>query len=84
MNKNNYFENESLGLFSELKLFNKMKNIYFKRTPESDSLYRRRNRLIILASSCLFYYNTNKLVFKRFEMKVLLKGGFLNKIVFFV
>jgi hypothetical protein len=95
MNKNNYDFNEinkrvkgksnSLDeLFFELKLFNRMKNIYFKRTPESDSLYRRRNRLIILASSCLFYWQTNKYIFEKYEMVILTTSkSTLNKLVIF-
>jgi hypothetical protein len=66
----------------ELRLFNKMKGIYFQRTPESDSLYRRRNRLVILALSGLFYYKTSRHIFDKFELKVLMSGkGIFSKLV---
>ncbi len=68
-------------LVFKLNLFRRMNRIYFKRTPESDSLYRRRNRLIILSWSCFFYYKTNKNIFERVEFEILTQSGILNKIV---
>ena len=50
------------------KLFSKFYRDYYSRTPESDSLYRRRNRLLILFASIFFYYKTSKGVFNRIEV----------------
>lgn len=65
----------------KIKLFNRLNRIYFSRTPESDSLYRRRNRLIILGFSCLFYYKTSKEIFNKFELALLAQQSFLKKLL---
>jgi len=65
------------------KLFYDVYSIYFSRTPESDSLYRRRNRLIVLGISSLFYYQTSKEIFSRIEIEILIKGSFVRKLVKF-
>lgn len=54
--KNSYL-NETLF---KLKLFRKQQKIYFKNTPESDSLYRRRNKLILFGIGLLGYTITHK------------------------
>jgi hypothetical protein len=88
----NMENNQSLykkGIFNSLtennfcfqfKIFRKMQKEYFYRTPESDSLYRRRNRLIILIISGLFYYKTSYGIFQRTEVEILSKGSLLKKI----
>lgn len=58
------------SLYFQLRVFKRFYCDYFKRTPESDSLYRRRNRLIILASSGLFYYKTASGIFDRIELEI--------------
>lgn len=65
----------------KFNLFRKLNKIYFSRTPESDSLYRRRNRLIILGWSGFFYYKTNKSMFERVEFEILTQSGIFNKLV---
>ncbi len=69
-------------LWFKLNLFRKMNNMYFSRTPESDSLYRRRNRLIILVLSGVFYYKTSKNIFNRIEFEILTNtNSFMMKLV---
>lgn len=58
-----------------------MYSIYFSRTPESDSLYRRRNRLIVLGISSFFYLKTSKEIFSKVELEILMKGSFYRKLV---
>jgi hypothetical protein len=67
-------------LWFRFKIFRKMQKEYFSRTPESDSLYRRRNRLIILILSGLFYYKTSPGIFNRIEVEILAKGSMLKKL----
>ncbi len=55
-------------LWFKYKIFRKFYRDYYSRTPESDSLYRRRNRLIILFSSIFCYYKTSPGVFNRIEV----------------
>jgi hypothetical protein len=88
MNKKEYYEieeflksNNSNNLPFKLKLFIRMNNIYFKRTPESDSLYRRRNRLVVLFLSLGFYFKTANGVFSNIELKLLTSGSFMKKMV---
>ena len=61
----------------KLKLFWRMNNNWFKNTPESDSLYRRRNRLIIIVLSSIWYFKSVNSVFDRIEIKVLSKNRFI-------
>ena len=61
--------------------FYKMYSLYFSRTPESDSLYRRRNRLIVLGISSFFYLKTSKEIFSKVELEILMKGNFYKKLV---
>jgi hypothetical protein len=63
-------------------LFRKFYRDYMSRTPESDSLYRRRNRLIILTTSGFFYYKTSKGIFNRIELEIFSthKGFSLRKL----
>jgi hypothetical protein len=73
-NKGNYL-NKFLRLkliFFKYKLFSSFYKDYYSRTPESDSLYRRRNRLIILFSSIFFYFKTASGVFNRMEVEAYL------------
>jgi hypothetical protein len=56
--------------FFKYLLFRKFYRDYMSRTPESDSLYRRRNRLVILFTSGFFYYKTNKGIFNRIELEI--------------
>lgn len=42
----------------EFRLFLSLKNKYFKNAPESDSLYRRRNKLISFFSFLTVYLST--------------------------
>src|ERR1700712_5530627 len=56
VDNNKFYHN----LLFKFKLFRKLNNLYFNRTPESDSLYRRRNSLIILTASVSFYLYTQK------------------------
>jgi hypothetical protein len=84
---NKKFKNKKINWYDDylfkLKLFNRMKNIYFARTPESDSLYRRRNRLIILVFSCLFYVKTQNGIFEKVEFDLLSQNkAFMNKLVY--
>jgi len=67
-------------IWFRFKIFRKMQKEYFNRTPESDSLYRRRNRLLILILSGLFYYKTSYGIFNRTEVEILSKGSLLKKI----
>ncbi len=57
------------------KLFWRMNNSWYKTTPESDSLYRRRNRLIIIIMSVLWYFRSADSIFNRVELKVLSKNS---------
>jgi hypothetical protein len=59
----------------KLKLFWRMNNNWYKTTPESDSLYRRRNRLIIIIMSVLWYLRSADSIFNRVELKVLSKNS---------
>jgi hypothetical protein len=58
-----------------------MYSLYFSRTPESDSLYRRRNRLIVLGISTFFYLKTSKQIFSKVEFEILMRGSFYKKLV---
>jgi hypothetical protein len=55
----------------KLKLFWRMNNSWFYSTPESDSLYRRRNRLIVIIMSLAWYFKTASSIFDRVELKVI-------------
>ena len=69
-------------LWFKVKLFRKMNNMYFSRTPESDSLYRRRNRLVIMVLSGAFYYKTSNNIFNRIEFDILTNNkGIIKKLV---
>lgn len=59
----------------KLKLFWRMNNSWYKTTPESDSLYRRRNRLIIILMSVIWYFKSADSIFNRVELKVLSKNS---------
>ncbi len=65
----------------KLKLFRNLNKIYFKRTPESDSLYRRRNRLIIMLMSTIFYFQTSTGIFSRIELDIYASKTLLRKTV---
>jgi hypothetical protein len=71
----------SKSILFKLNIFNKMQKEYFERTPESDSLYRRRNRLIILFFSGLFYYKTSAQIFNRIEIEIFSGGSFFRKML---
>ena len=88
MNKIEFYEidkflndNKSNSFLFKLKLFKKMNNIYFSRTPESDSLYRRRNRLLVLFLSLGFYFKTANGVFSNIELKLLASEKVTRKMV---
>ena len=68
------------GLWFNFKIFRKMQTEYFSRTPESDSLYRRRNRLVILVFSGLFYYKTSSSIFNRIEVEIFSRGSLIKKL----
>jgi hypothetical protein len=68
-------------LLIKFKLFYTINRTYFNRTPESDSLYRRRNRLIILGMTCLFYYQTSNSIFSKIEFKILAERSLTKKLV---
>jgi hypothetical protein len=65
---------------TKLNLFRHLRREYFKRTPESDSLYRRRNRLVVLAMSGLFYYKTSNNIFNRIQVEIFSKKSLLPKL----
>lgn len=52
------------------RIFIKFYKDYINRTPESDSLYRRRNRLIVLLISGIFYIQTASGIFNRIEVEI--------------
>ena len=70
-------------LYFKYLIFKKFYRNYFSRTPESDSLYRRRNRLIILFSSTFFYYKSSQGIFNRVELEIFsMNHGFsLKKLI---
>ena len=84
---NEYYEIKEILKFKEysnlryylfkLKLFWRMNNLWFNITPESDSLYRRRNRLIIILLSCVWYLKSVDSIFKRVEIVVISKNSFI-------
>lgn len=79
--KGKIFLNKTMDDFIfKLKLFNRLNGIYFSRTPESDSLYRRRNRLIILSLTIVFYYKTSNEIFNRIELKLLSQRSLFKKL----
>lgn len=70
-------------MWFKYKIFRKFYREYLSRTPESDSLYRRRNRLIILITSSLFYLKTANKIFHRIELDIFstYKGFSIKKLV---
>lgn len=67
---NSRLPNFMQNYYFKYKIFRKFYRDYMSRTPESDSLYRRRNRLIILTASGCFYYKTSKGIFNRIEVEI--------------
>ncbi len=59
---NNSSKNYFYDKLFKYKLFKKFQKQYFKLTPESDSLYRRRNKLILFFISLIGYSITHKWV----------------------
>jgi hypothetical protein len=71
------------NIIFKYKIFRKFYWDYFSRTPESDSLYRRRNRLMILVLSGIFYYKTSSKIFNRIELEIFsMHRGFSMKKIF--
>lgn len=76
MSQNTYYNNKTFiptnnnfkNILFKYKLFSSFYKDYFSRTPESDSLYRRRNRLLVLFSSLFLYIKTCNNIFNRFEV----------------
>jgi len=80
---NVYYDFNKSSLWFKYKLFRRFYREYLSRTPESDSLYRRRNRLIILISSSLFYFKTANKIFHRIELDIFstYKGFSIRKLI---
>ena len=63
--------------YFEFKLFRKLQKSYFKNTPDSDSLYRRRNKLILFGFSIIGYSITHswvdeyRILFSNRKMKII-------------
>ena len=72
---NNDYKNSYLF---KLKLFRIMQKKYMANTPESDSLYRRRNKLVMLGASFIFYSYTHKHID---EYKILIKSRINKKLI---
>lgn len=68
------------NIIFKLKLFHKLQKNFFRNTPESDSLYRRRNKLIILGISIAYYSYTHYYIN---DYKVLFKSKISKRISIF-
>lgn len=66
-------------LFFKVSLFRKLQQDYFKNTPESDSLYRRRNKLILFGASISYFLYSHRNIN---QFKVLFKSGFNKELGF--
>lgn len=67
------------SLLFKINLFRKLEQDYFEKTPESDSLYRRRNKLILFGVSISYFLYSHRNIN---QYKVLFKSGFNKELGF--